>query len=371
MSATCDLRRDGDTTSPSRLNAQLWYLGYLSILVFQPAFDPAAGAVEWVVTGATVLAFIPLYVAVHARPGRLRRLGAPLTVLLAVVVFWFNGGATVLLVFAASFVGAYEPRRTAWRWFVGLSLLTAVMGVLAPVPLPFALLVFAAPIVFIWLVGMTVIEEAEQQREAQRLRVDNARIGQLATAAERERLARDLHDVLGQSLTEIIVRAQLARRLVSADSERAVHEVGEIERASRLALDELRAVVRGWREVRLEEELDTARRSLTAAGVAVELDRDDAFDPAPTAETALSLVVREAVTNVIRHAGAARCTIALRREGMIDVIEIADDGSGSIEVEGAGLLGMRERVLALGGELTVGDRDGVTVRVRVPAGVPA
>ncbi len=312
MTTTPAPRHAGATAAPSRQSAELWYLGFLSILVVQPAFDPAAGAVEWVVTGAAVLAFVPLYVAVHARPGPLRRLGAPLSVLLAVAVFWFNGGATVLLIYAASFVGFYEPRRTAMRWFVGLSLLVVAMGVMAPLPLPFALAVFAVPVVFIWLVGMSAIEEAEREREAQRLRVDNARIGQLATAAERERIARDLHDVLGQSLTEIIVRAQLARRLVGADGERAV-----------------------------------------------------------TAETALALVVREAVTNVIRHADAARCAIVLRREGSTDVIEVTDDGHGGIEEESSGLLGMRERVLALGGELTITDSDGVSVRVRVPAGVPA
>lgn len=210
-----------------------------------------------------------------------------------------------------------------------------------------------------------------QWREAQRLRVDNARIGHLATAAERERIARDLHDVLGQSLTEIIVRAQLARRLAGHDSEATARELAEIERASRTALDEVRAVVRGWREVRLDEELETARRSLDAAEIELHLDHDPSFDPAPTAETALALVLREAFTNVVRHAHADRCTLRLHRESGQDVIEITDDGGGTIEREGAGLLGMRERVLALGGTFVYDDHDGVRLTVRVPAGAAA
>lgn len=353
------------------LSTELWYLGFLIMLVFQPVFDPDSGVVDWVVTAAAIAVFAPLYVTVQRHDGTLRRLAAPLTVVLAIGVFWFNGGATVLLVYAASFVGSFEPRRVAFRWFAGLSLVAIGMGLVAPVPLPFALLVFAVPIFFIWVVGIASIEDAEHLREAQRLRVDNARIGHLATAAERERIARDLHDVLGQSLTEIIVRAQLARRLTGTDAAQAAREVGEIERASRTALDEVRAVVRGWREVRLDEELDTARRSLEAAGIRLLLDRDETFDPAPSSETALALVLREAVTNVIRHADASCCTITLRREGTTDVIEVADDGSGCVATEGAGLLGMRERVLALGGEFAPSDAHGVTVTVRVPAGLPA
>jgi two-component system, NarL family, sensor histidine kinase DesK len=351
--------------------AQWYYLAFLSMLLFQPVFDPNATTLSWVVTAGAILVFAPLYVAVQRHDGALRRAAPWLTVALAVSVFWFNGGATVFLVYAAAFVGTFRPRPVAYRWFAGLSAITVAMGFVAPIPLGFALLLFAFPIFFIWMVGIASIEEAEQWQEAQRLRVDNARIGHLATAAERERIARDLHDVLGQSLTEIIVRAQLARRLAGQDSGATAREIAEIERASRTALDEVRAVVRGWREVRLDEEIETARRSLTAAGIDLRLDHDRSFDPAPTAETALALVLREAVTNVVRHAGASRCTLRLHRDGGQDVIEIADDGDGGIEREGAGLLGMRERVLALGGTFAYGEHDGVRVTVRVPTGIAA
>lgn len=348
-----------------------YYLGFLVTLVFQPALDPAAGALEWTVTGATVAVFAPLYLTVVARPGWLRRHAAPLSTAMALAVFWFNGGATVLFIYAAAFAGSFATRRIALRWFAGLSLLTIALGAVSPVPLPFALFVFAAPIFFIWVVGLSCLDEAGRREESRRLRIDNARVGQLATAAERERIARDLHDVLGQSLTEVIVRAQLARRLAAAEPSAAAREAGEIERAARVALDEVRAVVRGWREVRIDEELDTARRSLEAAGIDLTVDRDPDFDPAPTSETALALMIREAVTNVIRHAHATRCTVALRRSGGDDIVEVADDGSGTVTAEGAGLMGMRERILALGGRFELTDDSGVTVAVRVPAGLHA
>lgn len=348
-----------------------YYLGFLVMLVFQPVFDPTAGPVTWWATAASVAAFVPLYLVTHARPGRVRRLAAPLSTLLAVAVFPFNGGATVLLVYAASFVGTYASREVALRWFAGLSLLTVAMAVVAPIPLPFAILVLGVPLFFIWLVGLASIDDVQRERETDRLRIDNARIGYLATAAERDRISRDLHDVLGQSLTEVIVRAQLVRRLASTDGDRAVTEASEIERTARQALDEVRAVVRGWREVRLEDELEVARRTLATADIELTVDRDERFDPPPTTESALALALREAVTNVVRHAEATRCVIALRRDGNQDKLQISDDGRGADIVAGSGLTGMRERILALGGGVAIESGDGTTVTIQVPAGLPA
>jgi two-component system, NarL family, sensor histidine kinase DesK len=359
-------------------SSQWWYLGYLLMLVFQPAFDPSSGVREWVVTIVSGTVFVALYAAVILRPRRFGRFGAPAAVVLALLTYPFNTGASVYLVFAAAFAASVGPRRLAMRWFVGLSLLTLVFALFAPVPWPFAIAAFGAPLVFVWVVGFAVLDEVERDEEAGRLRIDNARIEHLATAAERDRISRDLHDLLGQSLTEVIVRAQLVRRLAEADPARAAEEAAEIERSSRRALDEIRAAVQGWREVRIDEELDIARRALDAAGVAVVLDRDERFDPPPTTETALALALRETVTNVVRHAAASRCTITLRRLDGRDVLEVADDGRGGIPppagrtgTEGSGLTGMRERVLALGGDVEVADRDGRRVTVSLPAGLPA
>lgn len=359
-------------------SSQWWYLGYLVVLVFPPTFDPSSGVREWIVTIASGTVFVTLYAAVILRPRRFGRFGPPAAVALAVLTYPFNSGAAVYLVFAAAFAASVGPRRLAMRWFAGLSLLTLVFALIAPLPSPFAIAVFGAPLVFVWVVGFAVLDEVERDEEAGRLRIDNARIEHLATAAERDRISRDLHDLLGQSLTEVIVRSQLVRRLAEADPARAAEEAAEIERSSRRALDEIRAAVQGWREVRIDEELDIARRALDAAGVIVAVDRDERFDPPPTTETALALALRETVTNVVRHAAASRCTITLRRSGGRDVLEVADDGRGGappavgrMGTEGSGLKGMRERVLALGGDVEVADRDGRRVTVSLPAGLPA
>ncbi len=202
---------------------------------------------------------------------------------------------------------------------------------------------------------------------------------QVATvAAERERMriARDLHDLLGHSLTTITVKAALAARLFDQDPARARSEIAEVEALARESLADVRAAVAGFREVRLATELATAREVLEAAGIEAQL---------PGAVDGLSAelgglygwVVREGVTNVVRHSRASRVWITLDAGG----IEIVDDGSGcarkasgeiATESAGHGLEGLTERVVALGGRLVAGPvhedgTSGFRLRVDVPA----
>lgn len=348
-----------------------WYLVFLINMVIASYFDPRAGVLAWSVTIAVIVVFVPLYLLVTMRGGRLHRWSPWIATAIGVAAFPLNGASTVLFVYAAAFAATSVPRRLAYRWFVGLSALTLVLAAFGPIPLPFALIAFGLPVLFVWVIGLVCIEEVERDQANAQLRIDNARIEHLATATERERLARDLHDMLGQSLTEVIVRTQLARRLGSNDPARAETELAEIERAARRALDEVRGAVRGWSEVRIDEELDVARRGLEAADIVVHVERDPEFDPPPTTETALALALREATTNVLRHAAASSCRVELRRIGGDDVLQVADDGRGGQAPDGNGLTGMRERVAALGGAVERRTDAGTTLTVRLPAGVPA
>lgn len=350
--------------------SELWYLAFLGNLVFQPFFDPGAGVRAGVAAAVAIALFAPLHVWVTLRGGRLARWAPALTTALGAVTFPFNGGATVFAVYAAAYAGGVLPRRQAYRWFTGLSVALLALLLVIELPLPMALLIVGFPAVLVWMIGMLVLEEADRHRANERLRVDNARIEYLATAAERERLASDLHDLLGQSLTEVIVRAQLIRRLIDDDPARAASEAATIESSSRRALDQVREAVRGWSEFRIDDEVEVARRTLAVAGVAFTLDRDPEFDPPPTTESTLALALREGITNVVRHAEAGRCHIALHREGGHDVLRISDDGLGSGSREGQGLVGMRARVLAVGGELERDGGPGTTLTVRIPSGVP-
>jgi two-component system sensor histidine kinase DesK len=176
-----------------------------------------------------------------------------------------------------------------------------------------------------------------------------AEVAQLASEAERARIARDLHDLVGHSLTAITVKSDLARRLAEAGSPRSLQEITEVEELSRQALADMRAAVSGYLDVTVASELARGRELLRAAGVTADLPT--AIDMVDVAHQELfGWVVREGLTNVVRHARATRCTVSLSTSE----VEIRDDGSGGPGSSGNGLSGLRERVAAAGGRLEAG-----------------
>jgi two-component system sensor histidine kinase DesK len=174
-------------------------------------------------------------------------------------------------------------------------------------------------------------------------------LAKLAAENERIRIARDLHDLLGHSLTTITVKAGLARRLGAADPPRAIEQIAEVEELSRRALAEVRAAVSTYRDVTLTGELARGRELLRAAGVVADLPTaTDVVEP--QYQELFGWAVREGLTNVVRHAHARTCAVRLTPSA----VEITDDGVGSTAQVGNGLTGLRERVMAVGGSIDVG-----------------
>ncbi|KYH43725.1 sensor histidine kinase [Branchiibius sp. NY16-3462-2] len=186
---------------------------------------------------------------------------------------------------------------------------------------------------------------ASQRQEAlQRSRLENA---DLRVREERNRMARDLHDILGHSLTVITVKAELAGRLIDVDLDRAKAELADLERLSRTALGDVRRAVEGYREISLAGELARARESLTAAGIKPVLPNTVDEVPEDLREP-FAWAVREAVTNVIRHSGASICRITVNSQAVV----VSDDGRGmAASGSGNGLRGLQERAAAAGAVL--------------------
>jgi two-component system, NarL family, sensor histidine kinase DesK len=220
------------------------------------------------------------------------------------------------------------------------------------------------------VVALVVFGAAQMMRGNQALAEARAEIATLAAENERTRIARDLHDLLGHSLTTITVKAGLARQLADSDPDRAAKEIAEVESLARSSLADVRATVSGYRDVTLTGELATGRELLRAAGIAADLPRAvDVVDPA--ASELFGWVVREGLTNVVRHAHASSCSVRLSRSQ----IEITDDGVGETArisgpgPTGNGLRGLRERVAAAGGVVDSGPAQpkGWRLLVRLPA----
>jgi two-component system sensor histidine kinase DesK len=245
----------------------------------------------------------------------------------------------------------------AFAWLPGVVAVVSCAVVIA-VQIPFA--IFStdnAGIVFAPFVTLTVVISllgiTRQIVANRKLEDAQATIATLAAAEERARLARDLHDVLGHSLTVVAVKSELARRLVDIDPARAVAEISDIEKLARTALADLRAAVTSYREVDLDSELTNARTALEAAGIEPHLP-DDSATVAVELRPLFGWVVREGVTNVIRHSQATSCWIELESRQL----RVRDDGvamaAGDVASHstGNGLRGLRDRAREAGAELT-------------------
>jgi two-component system sensor histidine kinase DesK len=193
-----------------------------------------------------------------------------------------------------------------------------------------------------------------------------------AVAEERLRFARDLHDLLGHSLSLIALKSELAGRLAEQDPARARAEMADVEAAARRALAEVRDAVSGYRGVSFAQALAEARSALAAAGIAVRAPRSRVELPDPT-DAVLGWVLREATTNALRHSRAGTVSVALETGPGGVTLTIVDDGIGGGGTRGTGLAGLAERLEALGGTLTTGSADGGGFRLAaaVPLGVPA
>jgi two-component system sensor histidine kinase DesK len=185
------------------------------------------------------------------------------------------------------------------------------------------------------------------------LQAARGELARLAVAEERLRFGRDLHDLLGHSLSVIVLKSELAGRLLSVEPAKAAAEIADVERSARQALREVRGAVAGYRQLTLQAELAAARELLAAAGIMALIVDDVGSLPAPL-DSLLAWAVREGITNVIRHSRAGRCEISLRRALDWVRLEVRDDGRGAptqASSRGSGLAGLAERVAAVGGGL--------------------
>ena len=315
----------------------------------------------WVLTLLGVTAFLPLYFLAYWVSG-------PRSIWIAGGIFLigasfapWNPAASAFPIYAVAAVSDAGRPGVVWRW---IGLMMAITG-LESWLLHLSPYYWGVALVFMPVVGVLVIDMHQRRRMDYRLELAQDEIDRLARIAERERIARDLHDLLGHTLSVIVLKSELASKLAEADPRRAAEEIRDVERISREALSQVRAAVRGYHSAGLDAELTHAREALTAAGIEFESKIEPVTVSAPQ-ESVLTLAIREAITNVVRHAGAKTCQLALRCRYFGCELEIADDGRGGSAAEGFGLSGMRERVEALGGTLERDGSQGMRLILRLP-----
>ncbi|HEY1742229.1 MAG TPA: sensor histidine kinase [Granulicella sp.] len=297
--------------------------------------------------------FLVAYLQIFKTRGQTQLIWLGVVFLLGYLYFPFNqsaGGEFVYPV-AMSVFFLRQPRVWTAFWRFAAIAMAQGAGVLLETWLLHRSLDRAETIIFYTVaVGLSHFAFSRHVLASEQLEQANREIEHLTQVAERERIARDLHDLLGHTLTVIVLKSDIANRLFTAQPEVAHREITEVEATARKALAEVREAVTGYRAEGLQVEVSRARHALTSAGVQLTTDIEHLVLPPVSANT-FCLVLREAITNVVRHSGATVCHLELHRNGELLTLKIEDNGSGKLGIEGNGLRGMRERLAAVGGTL--------------------
>jgi two-component system sensor histidine kinase DesK len=317
---------------------------------------------EWIATGIAIAIFLPLYFWSFWLRGWKAALPIGGMATLGLLAVPFNSTASIFVLYASGVVGFLGNA----KWSVAALAIMATAIALQSWLLGFGLGYWAPTIVLIVVFGGFCINWTEAERTNAKLHMKQEEIERLAKIAERERIARDLHDLLGHTLSLNVLKARLANKLINTDTDKASQEISDIEQISRDALQEVREAVQGYRSVGFAGELENALLALEAADITGEFSTAD-ITLEPTQDSVLAMTLREAITNVIRHSGAKRCHVGLSQSDSAIKLEIDDDGRGGRFVEGSGLSGMRERLVANDGALHIDSSDGMKVTASLPA----
>ena len=341
---------EADLSHRFRLFNLIWTVWVFADLIS----NDGIGANWYIATVLSFPAFLMLYQMANMRSQRqIGYYAAAMAALGYVVMPWNHSGGVTYAIYACAYFAFFGSVRQS---VAGIASTIAVFALLSQWhQWPWVATIMMAMIAASVGAG-NLFYRISSQKDAE-LRLSHDEVRRLAATAERERIGRDLHDLLGHTLSLITLKSELANKLFDRDASAAKREMIDVERVARDALAQVRRAVTGIRAAGFAAELASAKLLLESNGVHLEYDLADVSIPVEV-ETALAMTVREAVTNIQRHAQAARASIVLEHTGGRLALRIADDGRGGDIVPGNGLTGMRERLATIGAELRVESQRG-------------
>jgi two-component system sensor histidine kinase DesK len=364
-----------------------WFLAYL-LMYPLPWLRQPPDLLGVLASALGVAVFLPLYLAGFGRSdARALRCGLAVAAI-GLALQPFGGVWGVFIVYACGLLGGVRPRRLAFSLLAGVAVVVLALVLLRGL----GLWDWLPTLFFGAMTAMVAMYSAAYALQSAELAASHDEARRLAVVAERERIARDVHDLLGHTLTAVAVKADLAGRLIDADPARAKAEIEDIRRTARSALADVRSALTGMRSTRLATELATARRALDSAGIALTLE--GVLPPMPpSVETALAFVLLEGVTNVVRHAQARQCRVdfglaqgaatmlirdsrqpaqALPLPTELDLPQTFPQTvppSAAQPAEGHGIAGMRQRLAEVGGTLALQfEAEGSALLAQIPLG---
>lgn len=284
-------------------------------------------------------------------------------------------GFVYFALFTAFFIGNIHHRAGFFIMY-GFHIITTISAVVAGFIFDIQAFLPQVHFIILCLIGVIILpfhlfNRNRQEKLEGELEVANERISELVIFEERQRIARDLHDTLGQKLSLIGLKSDLAGKLIYKNTDKAENEIRDIRTTASTALKEVRELVSDMRSKKLSEELTRVQQLLQAAEITLTLQGESSIPPLPPiTENVVSMCLKEAATNVVKHSFAKTCKIIFATEEDIFTIQIQDDGIGipgeGKELPGSGLHGMEERIGFVNGQLTVENTQGTALNIRVP-----
>ncbi|MGQ0798512.1 MAG: sensor histidine kinase [Pseudomarimonas sp.] len=349
-------------------NSPWFTLSYL-IFVFVPLlFVPQLSTRAVLLSLLAAAIFVPIHLHEWERGRQRPLLAIGVTLLLGLALIPFNPGGNTFIIYVMAMAGARLPPRRATQ----VGLFAWLLMTLEFSWLGYGFEATAAYAGMTLVVGgmvllSTIFAQAQERQNAQ-LRLSQEEVKRLAALAERERIGRDLHDLLGHTLSLVVLKSELAGKLLDRDATAARQQIREVETVARHALAEVRQAVSGIRQSGLLAEVAACRLALLSADIELAV-RMAPLQIANEVEAVLALSLREATTNVLRHARASQVTIELDNVGEELRLRIEDDGCGDNIQPGNGLRGMRERLGSINARLDIGHPSdaGTRLTILVPA----
>ncbi len=350
------------TAFPSSLQGALQVVPYLQVLIYLPFLLQGFELTAFMLTVGGHLLLYPLFFKVFWHKGYG---AAPFVLVMAVLAFVISAyslSGVVFFAFAAASCAACRNRsQTLWLLFVVncVYLLSAYVFV-------HSFYVILVALFFTAVNGVSFDFQLRKYLADRLIKQSQEEVSALATVAERERIARDLHDLLGHSLTSIALKAELAERLLGRDPQSAKQHLREVQEVSRRALSQVRDAVADYKTNTFDNEWSNTRIALESVDIELTSFIANVDIPA-SVDAALAMILREATTNLLRHSRATRCKVSLQlRQGCL-VLEVSDNGKTMIEPSpGNGLKGMEERCRALGGDLKASFQPGCKIAASIP-----
>ncbi len=320
----------------------------------------------------TLIFFITYWISYTSR-GRLVYIGLSIEFVINIAMTLLFGYVYFAL-FSAFFIGNIK-RKAGFVTFYVIHLVTTVAAMALAFWLNYDLIIRQIPFLVMTILGVILIpinrySRLKQEELEGKLEDANRKIARLAIVEERHRIARDLHDTLGQKLSLIGLKSELSRKLMKKDLLAAEKEMQDIQHVARQALKEVREMVSEMRMIKLTDELDHVQQLLTVAGIQNHAEMKVNIDHIPLLiENVLSMCLREAVTNVVKHSEASHCTISIIEKQDSFQLEVTDNGVGTNQTIafGNGLKGMRERLEFVEGKIKLLKKEtDFTIQLTVP-----